>query len=337
MTIIVNCVFRSKFSYLKIPDVQHSTRYPAFTRNDFRNWNFFEMTLVGIFLFPIRVLLILILIIWTAIWFKILALFCCIRNYDTEMPCFFRTFTNLILSWNVWFIMKLMGFYWPKVVRIKYRNQNPHLEAFPNTKSIINVSNHTSFVDIFYFISRQSTGFIAKSGTKNFPLIGTMAEAVQCLFVDRLNKNSKAQIFEKLQFRIEETEKGKHYNPITIFPEGTTTNNKGIVDFKRGAFSGLHPVWIYGLKYTSRFHPMLNMVEELGCFMGICLQFCNSMTVYQFTEPIGPKSGVSANEFCEQVKLLMCDEFKFEDYHNTFEEKIEFEQMHLGYDINSYK
>ena len=337
MIIFVNYIFRRKFSYLKIPDVQNSAKCAAYTRNDYRNWNFLEMTLVGIFLLPIRVLLIGSIIIVALIFTKILAFFSCIRNYEKELPCAFRILTNLIVSWNCWLIMKLMGFYWPRVIRVEYHNQNRYLKSFPKTKGILNVSNHASFVDIFYFLSRQSYGFIAKSGVKNIPFVGPIAEAIQCLFVDRLNKNSKMQTFEKLQSRIEENEKGKHFNPILIFPEGTTTNNKGIVDFKRGAFSSLSPVWIYGLKYTSRFHPMLNLIEEGNSFIGICLQFYNTMTVYEFTEPIGPQPGISVEEFSERIKLLMCDEFGFEDYHNTFEEKIEFERMHCAYDKNSYK
>ena len=35
---------------------------------------------------------------------------------------------------------------------------------------------------------------------------------------------------------------GEDWNPICIFPEGTTTNGRGILPFKRGAFEGMRTV-----------------------------------------------------------------------------------------------
>lgn len=39
--------------------------------------------------------------------------------------------------------------------------------------------------------------------------------------------------------------------PIVIFPEGATTNNKSVIKFKRGPFSGLNAVQPVGFKYWS--------------------------------------------------------------------------------------
>jgi hypothetical protein len=36
-----------------------------------------------------------------------------------------------------------------------------------------------------------------------------------------------------------------------IFPEGATTNNQQVIQFKRGAFNGLHSVQPISLKYSS--------------------------------------------------------------------------------------
>ena len=48
-------------------------------------------------------------------------------------------------------------------------------------------------------------------------------------------------------------------------------------------------------------------------------------------EPVGPAKGVSVEVFSEQVKLLMWDQFGFENYHNTFEEKILFQQKECDF------
>ena len=74
---------------------------------------------------------------------------------------------------------------------------------------------------------------------------------------------------------------GKKFSPILIFPEGTTTNGKYIISFKRGAFAHMFPVKIFGLKYDARylikfkkkrnFHPA---VEPLNPLLHFILTLC---------------------------------------------------------------
>lgn len=37
--------------------------------------------------------------------------------------------------------------------------------------------------------------------------------------------------------------------PLVIFPEGTTSNGKGLLTFKSGAFEGTPPITAFCLKY----------------------------------------------------------------------------------------
>ena len=46
--------------------------------------------------------------------------------------------------------------------------------------------------------------------------------------------------------------KGKNFPPILIYPEGTTGNNKCIMNFKRGAFEPMMPIKAYCLDYKER-------------------------------------------------------------------------------------
>lgn len=337
ISIYINFTLSRKLAYLKSHEAQFSKSYPAFTRNDRRNWNYLEMTLVGIFVFPIRLILTLSTILSVGILVKIATFFAGIKNHAGELPKSYKNTLNWIVNCHARFLMILLGFYKPKTVKLEYKNQNRYLKSFPGIPTAINVCNHVSFVDIIYFLSADCTGFIAKSGVRQIPLVGNVAQSIQCLFVERQNKNSKVQIFEKLGQRVEDVQQGKQFNGLTVFPEGTTTNNRGLLDFRKGAFAALTPIRIFGLKYISKFHPMLLMINMFDCFMGISLQWSNSLTVYQFVEPVGPAEGVSVEVFSEQVKLLMCDQFGFENYHNTFEEKILFEQKECGFKAEAYK
>jgi|LauGreDrversion4_2_1035121.scaffolds.fasta_scaffold3961938_1 lysophosphatidylcholine acyltransferase/lyso-PAF acetyltransferase len=40
-------------------------------------------------------------------------------------------------------------------------------------------------------------------------------------------------------------------SPLLVYPEGATTNNKSIIEFKRGAFSSLCSIMPICLKYKS--------------------------------------------------------------------------------------
>ena len=65
---------------------------------------------------------------------------------------------------------------------------------------------------------------------------------------------------------------GKKFPSILIYPEGTTTNGKYIISFKRGAFAHMFPVKIFCLKYDARnFHPA---VEPLNPLLHFILTLC---------------------------------------------------------------
>jgi len=66
-----------------------------------------------------------------------------------------------------------------------------------------------------------------------------------------------------------------------IFPEGTTTNGKYIVEFKKGPFLPFAPIRPYAFKFDSEsFNPFMDEIPE---FLLLILTFCklrNKLTVY---------------------------------------------------------
>ena len=70
-----------------------------------------------------------------------------------------------------------------------------------------------------------------------------------------------AQIAQK----VEQVEQGL-MQPMVIFPEGTTTNGKGMMKSKKGVFLLEKPFWVYGLMYDSDFVPCLDMIKPLPSF-----------------------------------------------------------------------
>lgn len=333
----VNCVFPKQLRFLDKPEVQNNEKYAAFARNDKPHWNMLEMTFGGIFLLPIRFVLVVFLILcgWAAV--KLNQLLFCTWNFDKPISRVFRFFVNLEIGVLTWLIFKTMGFWCVQRKSIRYRGQNPKLVSKAGAPVAIIVSNHTSWVDIFYFLGHHKPSFLSKSGVKDIPGIGAIAMAIQSLFIDRHSHDSRAEMFTKLEERNKLVEQGQKFNRLVIFPEGTTTNNKGLIDFKRGAFNNLKPIKLFALKYTSNFSPQLNMISTLHSFIGVCMQFRNKLTVYEFEDPIGPAPDTTPDEYAENVKMLMCDELGFANFHSTFGDKIDFEKEYMGCKDESYK
>ena len=68
-----------------------------------------------------------------------------------------------------------------------------------------------------------------------------MATAVGCLFIDRSNKEQKVSMMSQISEMQKACEK-KEFPPLIIYPEGGTTNGKSLINFKKGAFAGLHSI-----------------------------------------------------------------------------------------------
>ena len=54
---------------------------------------------------------------------------------------------------------------------------------------------------------------------------------------------------EKIQQRVKNYNDHKSANQLLIFPEGTTSNGRGLLKFKMGAFASKPKITIFGLIY----------------------------------------------------------------------------------------
>ena len=74
-----------------------------------------------------------------------------------------------------------------------------------------------------------------------------MAKYVQVLYVDRENTKNREETLNNISQRIKDFEENKNEVPITLFPEGTTTNGTALLEFKKGAFIHLKPIKLIGI------------------------------------------------------------------------------------------
>lgn len=97
------------------------------------------------------------------------------------------------------------------------------------------VGNHVSFIEVLYITARYGTCFVSKAGNKRLPFVGVIANAMQCIWVDREHSRSTgdgtAAVGESTAAKIMERMNAPpgQWPPLALFPEGTTTTGKVMI------------------------------------------------------------------------------------------------------------
>lgn len=92
------------------------------------------------------------------------------------------------------------------------------------------MSNHLSYIDIWMIPKYTITVFVAKAEVKKMPLVGWGASAVNTVYVDRSDKESRRATKNEIAERI------RNGRSVIIFPEGTTGDGNGLLPLKPGMF-----------------------------------------------------------------------------------------------------
>jgi len=117
------------------------------------------------------------------------------------------------------------------------------------------VANHLCYLDAVAIGSKlpRRCKFVAKAGVRKIPVLGSLIARQGTIFVDRGSKASKGAVIEKIKAHAETYEAG-NTQPLTVFPEGTVSNGKSIIPFKKGIFVAGKPVRPVLLHYRNGLH-----------------------------------------------------------------------------------
>ena len=116
-----------------------------------------------------------------------------------------------------------------RVFNIRFRNTNP--ERFARHHGLI-FPNHSSYLDIIALMNTAPVRFLAAREVKGQWLIGRFAAALETVFVDRSNSQSR----RSARRSISEQLRRDPFPPIAIFPEGKLDPGDQLYAFRRGAF-----------------------------------------------------------------------------------------------------
>lgn len=241
--------------------------------------------------------------------------------------------TNL-QSWCAYAALHFFGFR----VQMRWRCSAQVRQALPR----IIVSNHMSYIDILVIMAYFPAAFVAKIGTLQVPLVGTIAQHMHCLFVDVDAPASNATAADTaaggpadaasttaaIRARVVDASEP----PLLIFPEGTTTNGTSLITFRRGAFVPGVPVLPVLIRYPHRrFNPAWDTIPLGRHFLFVLTQFY-SMVEVEVLDPIIPTASEQRSPvlFAENVSQAMARELNVPLVESSRRDKIYYFDAILG-------
>ena len=105
----------------------------------------------------------------------------------------------------------------------------------PLKRDVFFVANHTSWIDILVLAGASGTAFVAKQELSEVPVIGWLCSLNRTVFVKRENRMGVAEQINDLREALADNWS------VTVFPEGTTTDNRSLLPFKTSMLSVLEP------------------------------------------------------------------------------------------------
>uniref|UniRef100_A0A2M4BPC0 Putative phosphate acyltransferase n=1 Tax=Anopheles marajoara TaxID=58244 RepID=A0A2M4BPC0_9DIPT len=120
--------------------------------------------------------------------------------------------------------------------------------ASPREAPLVVVGPHYSLFDSIVVAFCGPSTVVAKSKAADLPLIGKIIDITQPIYVCREDPNSRHLTRHLIVERVISKE---DWPQILIFPEGTCSNGKAVVQFKPGAFGPGLPVQPVAIRYTN--------------------------------------------------------------------------------------
>jgi len=102
-------------------------------------------------------------------------------------------------------------------------------------RAVFIVANHLSWTDITILGGLLNTRFVAQDAIASWPVVGWLARLNDTIFVSRTDRSTAGDQVVRLRAAVAGD------RPVTLFPEGTTTDGRSLLPFKSVLFEGLSP------------------------------------------------------------------------------------------------
>jgi lysophosphatidylcholine acyltransferase / lyso-PAF acetyltransferase len=256
---------RDEVSALFSPYQRSSPRLDAY--------EYVKTALAAVFLLPFRA--IFLLVAMAAFWIIAFAAMIRVNNKDAFLYEPLSMWRNFLLK-SLPYIARAalfvsFGIYNIGTSSIPDCKKRPsHLPASVSNHAHVIVANHLGYLDVLVLFAKYNGSFVAKEELETTRIVGTVATALQCMFV-REGQSLTTQLITRVQntlachrARQASLENGcpgcpTCMKPLIIFPEGTTCNGTAMVPFRTGVFNAGVPVRPVGIRFP---HKHFNLSWE---------------------------------------------------------------------------
>ncbi|WP_183030023.1 lysophospholipid acyltransferase family protein [Altericroceibacterium spongiae] len=118
-------------------------------------------------------------------------------------------------------------------------------------KNALLLANHVSWLDILALAGAARSAFVAHDGLAGQKLLKWLCEQNETIFIARHHRSTLTEQTGAIRQAL-----GKR--PLTIFPEGTTSDGTGILPFKSALLAAIDPL----KSQTTRVQPVALLYEE---------------------------------------------------------------------------
>ncbi|HCW60844.1 MAG TPA: 1-acyl-sn-glycerol-3-phosphate acyltransferase [Sphingobium sp.] len=109
------------------------------------------------------------------------------------------------------------------------------LDGQPAGGDIFLLANHVSWIDILALGGATGTAFVSKDGVARWPVVGWLAAQNNTVFVSRERRGGLSGQMDALRSAL------MGHQPVTLFPEGTTSDGTTLLPFKPTLLAVLLP------------------------------------------------------------------------------------------------
>lgn len=103
----------------------------------------------------------------------------------------------------------------------------------PDRRGMLAVCNHLGLLDTVVLASVLPVAFVSKAEVRNWPFVGWVTRLVGALYVDRERPMQAGELVDHIRDRLADGVS------VLVFPEGTTSDGRGVRPFKTGAFAAI--------------------------------------------------------------------------------------------------
>ena len=109
------------------------------------------------------------------------------------------------------------------------------VEGAPLTPPTLALANHVSWLDILILGGATGTAFVSKADIGTAPVVGWLADQNHTLYIERAARGDAHGQVRRIAEGIE------RIMPLTVFPEGTTSNGRTLLPFRSTLLAAVAP------------------------------------------------------------------------------------------------